>query len=833
MAKSHTSLYVTCRWNLHLATFDTLLDTLRAQLSDKDWKELNWTILATISGHLKTHCLDPRDTRASSGERIGFFPLTTSLTTLLPLTAFPRFASPPLLNFELNPYQCAAISWMHHIEHTPGPQRYVSELPMIFGPMLQHGLAPSANWLQEDQPEGIALRYNHITFVKRDVLDTHASYQREFFCRGGVLADGTGLGKTVTILAHILNTLPAAPTSLKLYGGSKRRFQTRASLVIVPNSIAAQWHVEAQRFAGGKMNILYVTKKLDWAKVTNGDLMRAGLVIVTAEYLVRNLTHGRPLNDEGEMLDHLKSLAETAKDAPDFLTQPAQYLELFEYQRIILDEAHLLLDERLYQPLTKPLAILHGIAYWAVTATPPILPHTLLNFLRFLRLRPQKHDVMCREFTRAMEQLRDYWTALSKVQNTLTQSEVGCVFELQALVRAFVRHFVWRNTQSNVEHSTRESFTIPIARQRICVVTLSAEEELFVKAFTTLARFHASDIYPPSMRTAVGYFHNATRNVYLTCSRPCMAPNFRPTNGDMITRDEETCHIRSQQQSEQWPQLTRSLVHNLVDIHYRLERVRVALDLEYFNPTIERVEGKLRELALEIRIHPGRFRLLADWMRQRAVHTENVQAREAMARLSEHINTSCDALTAAYPKWTDSKLDTSNLSLFQQACLSFGTKAASVAHYLQSIFAASTLTHPVRVLLFSQFMETLENFQGLLNFMQVGALIVRGHVDQKTRAIREFKSGAVQALLIPIDKNAAGLHLVSASHVVLLDPVMDVSGAATELQAVSRAIRRGQTKPVEVVRFIVRGTPEHEMVKKTLVGTKLCEEVDYPPTMLV
>ena len=60
-------------------------------------------------------------------------------------------------------------------------------------------------------------------------------------------------------------------------------------------------------------------------------------------------------------------------------------------------------------------------------------------------------------------------------------------------------------------------------------------------------------------------------------------------------------------------------------------------------------------------------------------------------------------------------------------------------------------------------------------------------------ALSRFRSDAsVKALLLPLKSGAQGLTLVEASHVFLLEPIMNLE---QEAQAVNRVHRIGQTRP--------------------------------------
>ncbi len=68
----------------------------------------------------------------------------------------------------------------------------------------------------------------------------------------------------------------------------------------------------------------------------------------------------------------------------------------------------------------------------------------------------------------------------------------------------------------------------------------------------------------------------------------------------------------------------------------------------------------------------------------------------------------------------------------------------------------------------------------------------------------------MQVLLLPITSGANGLNLVEASHVLLVEPILN---PAQELQAIGRVHRIGQSKPTVVHRFVIKATIEERMHK--------------------
>ncbi len=75
--------------------------------------------------------------------------------------------------------------------------------------------------------------------------------------------------------------------------------------------------------------------------------------------------------------------------------------------------------------------------------------------------------------------------------------------------------------------------------------------------------------------------------------------------------------------------------------------------------------------------------------------------------------------------------------------------------------------------------------------------------------IRGFRDGEAAAFLISLKAGGFGLTLTEADYVFVLDPWWN---PAAESQAIDRAHRIGQTRPVTVYRLVSEGTIEEKVV---------------------
>jgi len=143
-------------------------------------------------------------------------------------------------------------------------------------------------------------------------------------------------------------------------------------------------------------------------------------------------------------------------------------------------------------------------------------------------------------------------------------------------------------------------------------------------------------------------------------------------------------------------------------------------------------------------------------------------------------------------------------------------------------------SHPTeKSLVFCQFIEEMNH----INSIFPRAFRIDGSVDKEEREqqIKGFKStngGAV--FLIQIKAGGQGLNLQEATRVYITAPSWN---PATELQAIARSHRTGQTQKVTVRKLIYTGTDEWPSVEQSICAlqgakSKVCSEVLNDPRLL-
>jgi superfamily II DNA or RNA helicase len=114
-----------------------------------------------------------------------------------------------------------------------------------------------------------------------------------------------------------------------------------------------------------------------------------------------------------------------------------------------------------------------------------------------------------------------------------------------------------------------------------------------------------------------------------------------------------------------------------------------------------------------------------------------------------------------------------------------------------------------RIILFSQFTSMLDLIKPELNRRGFGWVELTGQTKDRQEPVARFQSGAVPLILVSLKAGGTGLNLTAADTVLLYDPWWN---PAVEAQAIDRAHRIGQSKPIFVYRMIAADTIEEKIL---------------------
>ncbi|XP_013876759.1 E3 ubiquitin-protein ligase SHPRH [Austrofundulus limnaeus] len=136
---------------------------------------------------------------------------------------------------------------------------------------------------------------------------------------------------------------------------------------------------------------------------------------------------------------------------------------------------------------------------------------------------------------------------------------------------------------------------------------------------------------------------------------------------------------------------------------------------------------------------------------------------------------------------------------------SHSTKVEAVVRTLKRI---QVTDHGAKCLVFSTWQSVLDIiakalFDNNMEFSQINGI----HKFQENLSSFKYDE-KINILLLPLHTGSNGLNIIEATHVLLVEPILN---PAHELQAIGRVHRIGQTKPTFVHRFLIKSTIEERM----------------------
>lgn len=138
-----------------------------------------------------------------------------------------------------------------------------------------------------------------------------------------------------------------------------------------------------------------------------------------------------------------------------------------------------------------------------------------------------------------------------------------------------------------------------------------------------------------------------------------------------------------------------------------------------------------------------------------------------------------------------------------------GTKMDAIIKYIKDT--------KDKIIIFATEKQTLDLINSILIENKIKFVNLKGNAYVISNQLKKFKVGDEQVILLSADRSNSGTNLTEASHIILLDThlIQNMKDRQNiEKQAIGRAVRLGQKKNVQVVRFIMKNTIEQMYLNK-------------------
>ena len=264
-------------------------------------------------------------------------------------TDMPEYWNPDLPLF---PHQKQTLEWMREFEaRVPATITYTGNLKI------------TDRWFMDTEEECFTL----------------FASPREAHLTGGLCADGTGSGKTATLLHLIVTGLSSTPLF-----GNNTAYISGATLIVLPLNLVSQWQHEMRKFLNiEKLKVVTILGK-EIRSLSMQDLLNADIVLTTFHFLRSSKTYQEIIDAAMTGRGRTRAGLAAWSRNPNHV-EPI--LEAVSWKRLVVDEIH----ETFESPRDlRHLRLMQRRVLWGMTAT-PILDTDAAQHLYVLLGREKAH----------------------------------------------------------------------------------------------------------------------------------------------------------------------------------------------------------------------------------------------------------------------------------------------------------------------------------------------------------------------------------------------------------------------------------------------------------
>lgn len=700
--------------------------------------------------------------------------------------------------FTLRPYQKQALYWMHSLEMGLVSARAADSMHPLWSEYRfpLETVDGITDLEQEEQP------FYFNSYSGELSLEFPKTERR---CRGGILADEMGMGKTIMI-SSLIHTNPgpdALPTPSQPNAKSSGKRQVRldhafrsisvksrssrgpcATLIAAPTSLLAQWAEELQRCSKPgtvKTFVWHGQNRADIDAAIDDDTEGVMNVVITSYGTLAS--------------EYAKVEKSGNKASPIYKT---------EWLRVVIDEAHHC-KSRLSKT-AKAVYALHARRRWAVTGTPIVNRlEDLFSLLKFLDFSP--------------------WSDYAFFRSFITLPFLAHDPKAIEIVQVILESVLLRREKNMRDSDGKRIVELPAKEVTVDMLPFSTAERMIYDSIYDKAKKNFDQL---NAKGLVNKNYTHILAMLMRLRRAVLHPNLVAEDsnaellGDnkaididsMIKQFSQVQNAAGDSASGSGNTYAEDVLTNLSNnAGLEAKECPICMDVmevpmmfpDCMHPCCKDCATGFLESCL-IRGEDGRCPTC-----NRGPVKENELLEVFRPRKHEPTSSSPLGSQSALPE-----------VILRRNDFRSSTKLDAL---IQNLRRLQDQDPCFRAVVFSQFTSFLDLIQVALEREDLAWFRFDGSMDVKkrTHAVAEFKepSRRPKVLIISLKAGGVGLNLTTANHVFMMDCWWN---AATESQAIDRVHRIGQEKTVYVKHFIIEDTIEGRILEIQKRKTALVRE---------
>ena len=602
-----------------------------------------------------------------------------------------------------------------------------------------------------------------------------------------------------------------------LYVKNNRHYvKTNASIIICPNHLCDQWVQEYYSKFNSSHRVVLIVTSDQYDNVTFGDLLFADIVIVSYNFLMNKKYKETGFNNYQNTTYISSKVGFNIYDQmndDNKLTllncKTLSILNLFYWNRVILDEVHEIQNMKCIGFKNK-IRRIQSVYKWNISGTP--FSNNIsgfMNLMSFISDYTNNNDCDINENTLTTENLIKWGM------------ESGIVDKSKMLFR--------RNTKKSIV----DEYSGNIIRDHLHLLKFTEQERSIYNSYVQGNRNNHYDFLiklccHPELNTD-------TREMIKNCKtfdeiQKCMLDY----NRDMM-KSEEIRIKNAEDDIQYYEREISSFVEPLSELEiemvtglrsklnttkrnctiFKKNYAEISRTFNYLKNSVENLQRTEDDLTCPIclddidRDNIAITKCGHKFCWDCIYETHKVQSGSNNKIKCPTCNSVMSNNELYLLKENDKQLNVSVSDLDGIIQQTKSTKVGNIIHFLKTSIEKND-----KVILFSQWDEILKKVGSMMIDHKLRVVYCKGSVYQRKRAITSFcKDNDINIILLSSRNAASGINLTIANKIILLEPIYGNKEYrdSIESQAIGRADRLGQKRPIDIHRFIIENTVEQDI----------------------